>query len=188
MNYEQKYKEALERARNMLSYKEVRQEDMEYLFPELKESEDEKIRKALIALLKSDFETDTTIYDISVSEIIDWLEKQPVNNKWKPSKDEMDALYGLAYITNKIDDKKDEAITKLYQDLKREFFNSSSYENMFPNMEDSVRRRSTIQVLEYARSLDNYNQFGKEDIDENIAWLEKQDNQRKQLINKACDI
>ena len=76
MNYEQKYKEALERARNMLSYKEVRQEDMEYLFPELKESDDEKIRKALIAILKSDFETDTTIYDISVGEIIDWLEKQ----------------------------------------------------------------------------------------------------------------
>lgn len=76
MNYEQKYKEALERARNMLSYKEVRQEDMEYIFPELKESEDVKIRKALIAILKSDFETDTTIYDISIGEIIDWLEKQ----------------------------------------------------------------------------------------------------------------
>lgn len=75
MNYEQKYKEALKRARDMLSYKEVRQEDMEYLFPELK-SEDERIRKALIAILKSDFETDTTIYDISVGEIIAWLEKQ----------------------------------------------------------------------------------------------------------------
>ena len=60
----------------MLSYKEVRQEDMEYIFPELKESEDVKIRKALIAILKSDFETDTTIYDISIGEIIDWLEKQ----------------------------------------------------------------------------------------------------------------
>ena len=45
---------------------------------------------------------------------------------------------------------------------------------MFPNTEDEVRRRSTIQVLEYARSLDNYNQYGKADIDKNIAWLEKQ--------------
>ena len=45
----------------------------------------------------------------------------------------MDALYGLAYITNKMDDKKDEALTKLYQDLKREFFNGVSCENMFPS-------------------------------------------------------
>ena len=31
----------------MLNYKEVRQEDMEYLFPELKESEDEEIKEML---------------------------------------------------------------------------------------------------------------------------------------------
>ena len=92
---------------------------------------------------------------------------------WKPSKEEMDVLYSLAYITNKYDEHKEEVITRLYQDLKREFFNGSSYENMFPNTEDGVRRRSTIQVLEYVRSLDNYNQYGKEDIDKNIAWLEK---------------
>ena len=93
---------------------------------------------------------------------------------WKPSKEEMDVLYGLAYITNKYDEHKEEVIARLYQDLKREFFNGSSYENMFPNTENDVRRRSTIQVLEYARSLDNYNQYGKADIDKNIAWLEKQ--------------
>jgi len=49
-----------------------------------------------------------------------------------------------------------------------------SYEDIFPNTEDGVRRRSTIQVLEYARSLDAYNQYGKESIDKDIAWLEKQ--------------
>lgn len=38
--------------------------------------EDGKIRKALISILKSDFEKDTTIYDISVGDIIAWLEKQ----------------------------------------------------------------------------------------------------------------
>lgn len=37
MYYEKKYKEALEKAKDMLSYKEVRKEDMEYLFPELNE-------------------------------------------------------------------------------------------------------------------------------------------------------
>ena len=102
------------------------------------------------------------------------VEEEDEETNWKPSKEEMDVLYGLAYITNKYDEHKEEVIARLYQDLKREFFNGSSYENMFPNTENDVRRRSTIQVLEYARSLDNYNQYGKADIDKNIAWLEKQ--------------
>ena len=108
-------------------------------------------------------------------EMIEGLVKEEgKETSWKPSKEEMDVLYSLAYITNKYDEHKEEVITRLYQDLKREFFNDSSYENMFPNTENDVRRRSTIQVLEYARSLDNYNQYGKADIDKNIAWLEKQ--------------
>ena len=102
------------------------------------------------------------------------VEEEGKETSWKPSKEEMDVLYSLAYITNKYDEHKEEVITSLYQDLKREFFNGSSYENMFPNTENDVRRRSTIQVLEYARSLDNYNQYGKADIEKNIAWLEKQ--------------
>ena len=64
----------------------------------------------------------------------------------------------------------DEMIEGLVEEEDKE----TSYENMFPNTENDVRRRSTIQVLEYARSLDNYNQYGKADIDKNIAWLEKQ--------------
>lgn len=54
-------------------------------------------------------------------------------NSWKPSLEEMDTLYGLAYITHVIDDKKDVVLTRLYQDLKREFFGGASYENMFPS-------------------------------------------------------
>lgn len=38
--------------------------------------EDEEVRKALISILKSDFEKDTTIFGISVEQIITWLEKQ----------------------------------------------------------------------------------------------------------------
>lgn len=110
-------------------------------------------------------------YDNKVEGLV---EEEDEETNWKPSKEEMDVLYGLAYITNKYDEHKEEVIARLYQDLKREFFNGSSYENMFPNTENDVRRRSTIQVLEYARSLDNYNQYGKADIDKNIAWLEKQ--------------
>lgn len=47
------YDEALKKAKDMLSYKEVRQEDIEYLFPELKESENEKIRKEILDCFKA---------------------------------------------------------------------------------------------------------------------------------------
>ena len=118
---------------------------------------------------------------IHIDDCIAWLEEQGKKSSWKPSKEEMDVLYSLSYITNEYDEHKEDVITHLYQDLKREFFNDSSYENMFSldNKENDVRRRSTIQVLEYARSLDAYNQYGKADIDKNIAWLEKQGDKDK---------
>ena len=70
-SYEKLYKEALEKARDMLSYKEVRKEDMEYLFPELAESEDERIRKELIDFVKS-----RLVGFPDCKRFTDWLEKQ----------------------------------------------------------------------------------------------------------------
>jgi len=37
--------------------------------------------------------------------------------------------------------------------------------------EDNVRFTSTIQVFEFAHSLDSYNQYGKKDIRDNLTWL-----------------
>lgn len=62
MDYEQKYKDALERAKRMFSEKELN-----YLFPELKESEDERIRKEIIEYIK------TGTYH---KNWVVWLEKQ----------------------------------------------------------------------------------------------------------------
>ncbi len=132
MNYEEFNKGCFEEAKRL--YKTANADQryvLEKLFPELKESEDERVKKTLIEYFNA-YPKDY-YGELKKSHILAWLEKQAENNKWKPSKDEMDALYGLAYITNKMDDKKDEAITKLYQDLKREFFNGVSYENMFPS-------------------------------------------------------
>ena len=52
VSYKEKYEQALSKAKDMLNYKEVRREDMEYIFPELAESEDEKVREELIKHLK----------------------------------------------------------------------------------------------------------------------------------------
>ena len=179
----ERYDKSLERASNLHKDAVEMENNMvtktcEVIFPELVESEDESIRKNLIELLLDTPSQDIISHHLELSKVLSWLEKQGKETSWKPSKEEMDALYGLAYITNQYDEHKEKVITRLYQDLKREFFNGSSYENMFPNTEDGVRRRSTIQVLEYARSLDTYNQYGKADIDKNIAWLEKQCEQK----------
>ena len=162
------YDKALRVIKNLIDAGLVYEDAAIQIFPELCESEDEKTRKRIIALVNAHGQ------GMYKDEMLAWLEKQSKETSWKPSKEEMDVLYGLAYITNQYDEHKEEVITRLYQDLKREFFNGASYENMFHNTEDGVRRSSTIQVLEYVRSLDTYNQFGKADIDKNIAWLEKQ--------------
>ena len=68
MDYKEEYQKALERAKKGLPIDEV--------FPELKESEDERIRKALIHLINEQDGFLTAIDGISVKDIITYLEKQ----------------------------------------------------------------------------------------------------------------
>ena len=76
MDYEKKYKEALERAKSfeLPEYKNI----MASVFPELQESDDERIRKAIIKCLKwlRDEARWADIYGISFDSIFAWLEKQ----------------------------------------------------------------------------------------------------------------
>ena len=51
MDYKNKYKEALERARKLYEQGTIT-ESLSHVFPELKESEDENVRKSIIAILK----------------------------------------------------------------------------------------------------------------------------------------
>lgn len=149
---------------------------LEELFPEL---EDGRINRTLSRIFyeyKNNLEK--SIGEKEIEDCINWLYKHQTT-EWRPSKDEMDTLFSLAYLTHEIDDDKDATITKLYKELKYHFFDNKSYENMFPNYafentEDNVRRVSIIKILEYAKSLDAYNQYGKEDIEKNIKWLKEQ--------------
>lgn len=78
MDYEKKYKEALARAREI----HVSKDELEYLFPELKESEDEKIRKDLIWAINKDwFMNGNTIKDskFTKKDILAWLDRQSNN-------------------------------------------------------------------------------------------------------------
>lgn len=71
-DYEKKYKEALNRAREIHRNENEKRSDMEWLFPELKESEDEKIREALVRFHKSTIDID----GIKGADILAWIEKQ----------------------------------------------------------------------------------------------------------------
>lgn len=78
MDYEKKYKEALERAklsRRLLLDIGEEVTEIEYIFPELVESNDEKIKKELINFF-SDLPDSDTFRGIPPSKVITWLEKQ----------------------------------------------------------------------------------------------------------------
>ena len=78
IDYKEKYMQALERARQFSEkpYLEDSAGIVEYIFPELKESED-GVRKALISFLKSPF-VNENITDEKVTPWIAWLEKQEI--------------------------------------------------------------------------------------------------------------
>ena len=78
MDYEKKYKETLERAKyykeGITDHKLENDENiLDYIFPELKESEDEKIRKMLIAFVKND---SIITSNKNKQNALAWLEKQ----------------------------------------------------------------------------------------------------------------
>lgn len=75
------YDEAIRKAKDMLSYKEVRQEDMEYLFPELKESEDEQSKKWILEYLYDGMRHSDEQFKGQFNTAIAWLVKQNKSDK-----------------------------------------------------------------------------------------------------------
>lgn len=82
MNYEEKYKQALERAKGLLEDMNKKEYfasnvDIENIFPELQENEDERIRKGLIKAVSGVLKGNT-LYgtDVTREEALVWLEKQ----------------------------------------------------------------------------------------------------------------
>ena len=105
MDYEQRYNEALEKIKNGLQplsdgtkISGVTRAFLEEVFPELKEGEDERIRKAILKMLH---ETPNNLvwvdYGLRKKDAIAWLEKQ---GKKKPTEwSEEDDAYKLFAIS-----------------------------------------------------------------------------------------
>lgn len=81
MNYEKAYKEALERMKSWARgehpecFSEAKKA-AEFIFPELKESEDEKIRKWIRKELESKYVVDNIVNNRMADKAFAWLEKQ----------------------------------------------------------------------------------------------------------------
>ena len=79
MDYEKKYKETIEAVRHLLDANYSNEGIQNWVnenFPELKESEDERIRKTLIEYFRIGANNDETTCNIEDKKILAWLEKQ----------------------------------------------------------------------------------------------------------------
>ena len=78
MDYEKKYKETLEKARQLCAYPTTKPfiSDLQDLFSELKESEDERIVKCLLNYFHHVRYNGLDLKGTDVDEVIAWLEKQ----------------------------------------------------------------------------------------------------------------
>ena len=109
MDYEKAYKKALERAKKVHKYSsdiaEIKR--MEDIFPELKESEDEKIRKSIIAIINNYVDNSNTFKP----KMLVWLENQ---GKQKAILDELEMTLSVSeegYLRSNIE--------KLIKELKK---------------------------------------------------------------------
>lgn len=84
-NYEQKYKEAIERAKNYCNghHTDVSPKAMsEYLFPELRESKDDRIKRCIQVALTDVDEKRFNDYGTTLKDCLAWLEKQESEPNW----------------------------------------------------------------------------------------------------------
>ncbi len=171
MDYEKAYKDALNKAKSKIWNDKghlLYEDDIIEIFPELAESEDERIRKEIIQFLQ--LPHPQFVGKRNHEKWIAWLEKQKTTEetlqylKENHSPSEVSDFQAAMNI----------AVAKAYNKGYADGLEKQGEQKTTNSKEDDVRRRSTIQVLEYARSLDTYNQYGKADIVKNIAWLESQ--------------
>ena len=80
MNYKKKHKEEIIRATQLWECGDITRENLEYIFPELAESKDEKMRKVIRGWI---YTQPASFFDNGVSkeEILAWLEKQKTSEE-----------------------------------------------------------------------------------------------------------
>ena len=74
--YEKAYKEALQKAKKLYEQGTIT-ESLSYVFPELRESKDERIRRELIEHIKANCESEFVLFQkFAPDDVVAWLESQ----------------------------------------------------------------------------------------------------------------
>lgn len=94
MDYKEKYEKALQRAKQFSEkpFLEDSKGIVEYIFPELAESEEERIRKALLNEFIHLQSKGYKLAGLEGEKIISWLKSLKPQNIWKPSDEQMKLL------------------------------------------------------------------------------------------------
>jgi hypothetical protein len=175
MNYEQKYKEALEKLRAFhRDYKNIShlvdvKEELESIFPELRESEDEKIRKELIQYLKDYPNLPNGNY--CRDDFFSWLEKQGEQNKQHL----YDIIIALWNLLDKID---------TFSDLQ---IDDTNPDNPFRKIEDITQERHKFVKSDgYNLFIENFMITNDKDFEkqgeQTLTWSENDENMISLLI------
>jgi len=186
MDYKEQYKKALERARKLKEnpqsvFNEYSPKEgdtiCDYIFPELCESEDERIREQIIYAINK-----LNVPESEKSKLLAWLEKQEsvgeIVARCKTS------WYNEGKIQGQIEGLSDEekyqqgwhdAFTKMMLKPQVDGFDTELKEN-----EDGRVRKELINImnLSYERGI----AITKESRDRYIAWLEKQGKQKVSVV------
>ena len=160
MDYEKKYKEALERAKQLS--KELTVDDIiEQIFYELAENEDEKIRKALLEMVHDTTGDSLWVdYGIHKEEALSWLEKQDSKNHQKDIDDAY--LKGICDAKRELEKQGEQNLANSAKTCKDEQKPTEWSE------EDSKRLQRIIDFLWYNRKGDTDTIYQQE---QDIEWL-----------------
>lgn len=190
MDYEKKYKESLEKAKALICGETEMNAPVYYvdnikdIFPELKESEDERIRKEIIKAVNlycSEYLRGTKVRD----EMLAWLEKQkPVDvlSDEERNKELSLSLQIQAYLNTACDElyaegkplyskerlKDIHECMKMWQKLHNHYFyNVSELKPVEWSEEDETKLVNIIIMLKEGAS----HHFTKDDITKGVSWL-----------------
>lgn len=151
----QRYDKAIKRANelNYVSDKDsLQRKTVEHIFPELKESEDEKVEKAIFGMVYDSDNELWSSYDVSKSDVLDWLEKQGKQNlnAWT-EEDEKQARQIERIVHNDGCSKKlQEQITNWFKSIK---YRVQSQPQQEWNEEDTQYINDTLALLSFGCSI-----------------------------------
>ena len=116
MDYEKKYNEVLAWAKKYKA--RLNGVPIEEIFTELRESEDERIRKELKDAFEA-YDIESMWNGIPIRSIFAWLEKQKEQKPaWKPSEEQLNALnFAITYFMHETNYKNPTELRDLYDDL-----------------------------------------------------------------------